>query len=259
MFEIMMNKKASEMNIKVLNNRIMYLNSTEQKANRQLALAKKRANEISKIKRSKFEYSQDLQNYKHHINNQLSQKKREISDTRKKLKDSINYKQIENLHLKRKMRHQIKSLTSQGLEKRKMISLYEQRQKEIEKINCLAEKYRNQNKRNRGIQRRMSQLKQLYSQKKIFGLMNAEHNVQKAEKLERVEEELMQKLHTTYQKVNEFMEQSNSFDNFANIVKNNVQYNTKYLKPLSRVEKNEDKSKTNRSVQNMKPHVIKED
>ena len=46
------------MNIKVLSNRILYLNSAERKANRKLALAKKRAQEMAKIKRAKFEYEQ---------------------------------------------------------------------------------------------------------------------------------------------------------------------------------------------------------
>ncbi|CAI2370648.1 unnamed protein product [Moneuplotes crassus] len=258
MFEIMMNKKASEMNIKVLSNRILYLSTTDKKANRKLALAKKRANEMAKIKRSKFEYSQHIQDNKRRMKSQLEQRKREISATRKRLRDNIILKRAESVNLKRKMRLQTKSFASQALEKRKMINLCEQKQKEIAKINIMAEKFKCQNKRERGMQRKITQLKQLYSEKKIDGLKHAEENAHKAEKLEHEEQDLMQKLHTTYQKVNEFMEQSNSFDNFANIVKSNVQYNTKYLKPLARVDKVKGRSSTNRSCKNIKIQIQRE-
>ena len=50
MFEVMMEKKASDMQLKLLTNRINMLDLAEQKAVKKLDLAKKRAEEIQKIK-----------------------------------------------------------------------------------------------------------------------------------------------------------------------------------------------------------------
>ena len=50
MFEAMMEKKASDMQLKLLTNRINMLDIAEQKAIQKLNLAKKRAEEMQKVK-----------------------------------------------------------------------------------------------------------------------------------------------------------------------------------------------------------------
>ena len=60
MFEVMMEKKASDMQLKILTNRIDRLDSAEKNAKRKLKLAHKRAVQIQSIKNSKYNDYQKL-------------------------------------------------------------------------------------------------------------------------------------------------------------------------------------------------------
>ena len=68
--------------------------------------------------------------------------------------------------------------------------------------------------------------------KKYSQIKGSELNKKKVEDLEKQETELIKKLNTTFQKVADFAEHSNSFDNFTNVIKSKVHYSRKHLKPL---------------------------
>ena len=66
----------------------------------------------------------------------------------------------------------------------------------------------------------------------------------KIQLLEKQESEMMKKLQTTFQKVQDWASQSNTFDNFTSGMKNKVKYNRMHLKPISKNKKRSGGSRT---------------
>lgn len=63
----MMNKKASDMHVKILSNRIVRLESAEKNAIRKLNLAKKRAAQMQKVRQAKYEDVELNRNHKNEV------------------------------------------------------------------------------------------------------------------------------------------------------------------------------------------------
>lgn len=85
----MMDKKASDMHVKILTNRIERLDSAEKNAIRKLNLAKKRAAHMQQIKKAKYDEIEFRRNHKLEMRRLLEQKREQVWLTRLILHDSI--------------------------------------------------------------------------------------------------------------------------------------------------------------------------
>ena len=89
MYEVSMNKKASDMQVKILNNRIEKLDSAEIRIMRKLNLAQKRVSQIQKVRKSKYDDNEFFKNNKEQVRLLLEKKREQVSSMRKNLRDNI--------------------------------------------------------------------------------------------------------------------------------------------------------------------------
>ena len=74
----MMDKKASDMHVKILTNRIERLDSAEKNAIRKLNLAKRRAEHMQHIKKAKYDEIEFRRNHKLEMRRLLEQKREQV-------------------------------------------------------------------------------------------------------------------------------------------------------------------------------------
>mmetsp|Transcript_6887 Transcript_6887/g.6038 ORF Transcript_6887/g.6038 Transcript_6887/m.6038 type:complete len:219 (+) Transcript_6887:453-1109(+) len=189
---------------------------------------------MKKIKKSKFDDYQRRFSHKQNIKRILAEKRKENTSKRRTIKDNIIIKRSEIVNSKRAKRQELKSENAKDLEQREILNHWEHRSKEITKINSLADKYKVQSKREKGMVAKLDKLKEVYMSKKFNKIKLQEDNGDKIHNLQQQETELMKKLQTTFQKVADFTNQSSSFDNFSNSMKSKVKYNKIHLKPLGK-------------------------
>lgn len=80
--------------------------------------------------------------------------------------------------------------------------------------------------------------------RKFSLLKDTEDNEFQVKDLERREEEMVEKLKTTFVRVNEFAEQSSTFDNVTQSLISNINYSRKHLKPISKIDESKHSEKT---------------
>lgn len=73
-------------------------------------------------------------------------------------------------------------------------------------------------------------------ERKLSMLKGMEDNESQMKSLEKQEVEMMEKLQTTFNKFNEFTEQSNTFDNITHNIISNISYSRKHLKPIKKLD-----------------------
>ena len=91
---------------------------------------------------------------------------------------------------------------------------------------------------------KLDRMKKAYVNRKFSMIKGMESNESNVKKLERQEEDLMEKLKTTFSKFQEFTSQSNTFDNVTQNIISNINISRKHLKPISKF----DEFKTTESV-----------
>ena len=79
-------------------------------------------------------------------------------------------------------------------------------------------------------------MKRAYMDRKYSMIKGVEYNDTSMKELSKQEEEMIQKLQTTFLKVNEFTDQSNTFDTVTQSIISNINHSRKHLKPLSKFD-----------------------
>ena len=130
----MMEKKASDMHLKILSNRIERLDSAEKNAKRKLKLAQKRALQIQQVKRLKEEDSEKQQYFKNQKRETLLKKREEVLSMRKNIKMNIIMNKNKNINYKRDLKEKVKTIIHEGLKLRNYSNSREHTRKEMLKI-----------------------------------------------------------------------------------------------------------------------------
>jgi hypothetical protein len=83
---------------------------------------------------------------------------------------------------------------------------------------------------------KLDRMKKAYVNKKLSMIKGMENNEKTVKKMEKQEENLMEKLKTTFSKFQEFTSQSSTFDNVTQNIISNINISRKHLKPLSKFD-----------------------
>jgi len=83
---------------------------------------------------------------------------------------------------------------------------------------------------------KLDKMKKAYMDRKYSMIKGVEYNDSNMKVLSKQEEEMIQKLQTTFSKVNEFTDQSNTFDTVTQSIISNINHSRKHLKPISKLD-----------------------
>ena len=83
---------------------------------------------------------------------------------------------------------------------------------------------------------KIDKLKEAYMDRKFYLLKSMGTNETQQKELERKEIELMEKLKSTFGRLQDFTANSNSFDTMTNSLISHINYSRKHLKPLNKID-----------------------